>query len=264
MSNSNNPSLDQIWHDMNVPSYSQAPIQEAREFRPKKSKRKGKRKLSDKDIGAIEQVNSSYEIDNIFNSILKEMADTAELGSSDDVFDGEEDNVFDAGDDFDDGEMISISELKNMTLQEIVDLISGDEDAFDDDDGFEDEGDDFDFNDEVDEDDEIPAESYGFEGGEGNPKGSQGNYDGRARRQAKTTHIKDNGDAKVNDSQDTGYDPDDVEGREGSEHGAQGNYDGRARSQPKTNHVKPNGDADFGKAKTGKKISSGKKDKNFF
>jgi len=179
----------------------------------KKSKGK-KRALDKKMIGAIEQVNSSYNFDNTFGALLREM-DEMEGGE----FGAEDDNVFDAdGGEFDDDfggddETITLSELRNMTLGEIVDLLAG---GVSDDDDFSDEGDDFDFEGDTDETDEIPLESYGFSGGEGNPKG------------------------------------------------AQGNYDGKARALPKTNHVKGNGDADFGKAKTGIKTSSGKKEKNYF
>jgi len=225
-------------------------IEEAR--KSKKKKFKGKKRSSDDSmIGAIEQVNSSYSFDNVFGKVLREME---EMGGD---FGGEDDgNVFDAGEGYEDdftggGDAESI--LRSIYDQLAEYFEGGDEDEFGDE-----EGDDFDFEGDIDEGDDIPQES--FTSGEGNPKG---NFDGKARKQPKTTHVKDNGDVKF-DQQDTGYDPEDVEGSEGSEHGAQGNYDGKARALPKTNHVKGNGDADFSKAKTGIKTSTGKKDKNYF
>lgn len=232
-------------------------------FTSKSRKRSKKRSLSNKDIGAIEQVNSSRSYDSsVFGRILKEMDETGSL-------DVDDDNVFDTEGDFGDDDLSiggggSAEDILRSIFDQLKDYFEGgDEDEFGEDE-FEDEGGEFDFEGDIEEDDDIPLESYAFSGGEGNPKGAQGTYDGRARRQAKTTHVKDNGDAKVGQSQDTGYDPDDVEGHEGSEHGAQGNYDGRARALPKTNLVKGNGDADRGKSKPGFKTSSGKKDKNFF
>lgn len=235
-------------------------FEEARKPKKKKSFKGKRRALDDKMIGAIEQVNSSYNFDNVFGKVLREMEEMG--GADDNVFDADgadyDDDLASGGDD----DTISISELRNMTLGEIVEMLSGGGVGEFEDEGEEDEGS-YDFNDEMSEEDEIPQESYAFSGGEGNPKGAQGTYDGKARRQAKTTHVKDNGDAKFGD-QDTGYDPEDVEGSEGSEHGAQGNYDGKARPLAKTNFVKGNGDADFSKVKTGMKTSSGKKDKNYF
>lgn len=190
----------------------------------------------------------------IFEQILREMD---EMGGGNFADSSTDDNVFSADEGEFDGEeeTFTLSQLRSMTLGELANLIGGgdEEEAFDDGEEFgEEEDEDF-----------IPSESYGFTGGEGNYKGDQGNYDGKAKTQPKTTFVKGNGDADFGD-QDTGYDPDDTEGSEGSEHGAQGNYDGKAKTQPKTNHVKGNGDADFGKAKTGMKTSSGKKPKNYF
>lgn len=231
----------------------------------KKSRSKRKRSGRSRELdGAIEQVNSSYEFDNVFTTMLKEM----EEFDSEETFGGGDDNVFDA-----DGSGIGDDDLDvagggdaESVLQSIYDQLKdyfegGASDGFDD--GLEDEGDDFDFEGDLDEGDDIPEESYGFNGGEGNPKGAQGNYDGRARKQAKSTHVKDNGDVKF-DQQKTGYDPEPTGDGEASEHGAQGNYDGKARTQGKTNLVKGNGDADFGKAKTGMKTSTGKDGKKYF
>ena len=239
---------------------------------PKKGKFKSKKKFMKKskdNIGAITYDSVKRE-DNIFDQILREMDEFSGGAGAGVDAGGGDDNIFDAGgDDFGgeeegggDEQSFTLSELKNMTLSELADLIGGvagdEEDEFggDDEFGFEDEG--------IDDGDEIPQESYGFTGGEGNEKGDQGNYDGKAKRQPKSNHVKDNGDANIGKSQDTGYDPDDTEGSEGAEHGAQGNYDGKAKTLPKTTHVKGNGDADFGKSKTGHKTSSGKKEKNYF
>ena len=261
-----NNDLTSIYESMYRPqgtvvTESSTVVEEAAPKFKKKVKGKKSRKggMDKKTLAAVTY--DSYSFDNVFGKVLKEME---EMGGD---FGGEDDNVFDADeggfeDEFSgDGESISLEELRNMTLGEIVDLLAGGGPE-DEGDEFEDEGDEFGFEGDLDEGDEIPTEAYAFDGGEGNPKGAQGTYDGKARRQAKTTHVKDNGDMKFD--QDTGYDPDNVEGSEGSEHGAQGNYDGKARALPKTTHVKGNGDADFGKAKTGIKTSTGKKEKNYF
>ena len=221
----------------------------------KASAKKTKKSMKNKNIGGI-TYDSHKRPENIFDKILREMnefgGDTeSAVGSEDDVFDADGEDFTDTEDAGDD-EVISLSELRGMTLGEIADLIGGgavgavgDEDAFVDDE-------------EPFEDDSIPGESV-----EGNYHGDQGTYDGKAKRQPATTHVKSNGDADFS-KQDTGYDPDDTEGSEGSHHGAQGTYDGKAKRQPVTDHVKGNGDANFGKAKTGVKTSSGKKAKNYF
>lgn len=220
--------------------------------------KKAKKKImSKKEIGAI-TYDSFKRSENIFDKILREMD---EMGGDIDSSGSVDDNVFDANEEYtgeEDEQTFTLSELKSMTLAELADLIAGGV-------GEEDEsvGDDFDYSGDVEEGDEIPAESYGFVGGEGNYPGDQGKYDGKARRQSPSSHVKSNGDADFG-KQDTGYDPDDTEGSEGAEHGAQGNYDGKAKRQPASTFVKSNGDADFGKVKTGHKTSSGKKDKNYF
>lgn len=227
---------------------------------PKKSPRfKKKRKsMSKKEIGGI-TYDSFDRSKNIFADILREMSDMgASVGSSV----GGDDNVFSADDeDFsseeEGGRTFSVSELKSMTLGELIEVLAGEDEGED----FEEEGD-FDYEGDIGEDDEIPQENYSV-GGEGNYQGDQGNYDGKAKRQPATTHVKGNGDMDFSKTK-TNYDPDDTEGSEGSEHGDQGNYDGKAKKLPATDHVKGNGDMNFGKSKTGHKISSGKKPKNYF
>jgi hypothetical protein len=212
-------------------------------FRKKTAKKsKNSMKKSKDNIGGITY--DSVNNENLFDKIFREMDEMGgSIGDTEDVYDA--DSEFeDEGDD----EMISLSELRNMTLGEIVELLQGGDEEYVDDETFE---------------DDIPTESYGFVGGEGNYKGDQGTYDGKAKAQPKSTRVKDNGDAKFDD-QDTGYDPDDTEGSEGAHKGAQGTYDGKAKAQAKSSHVKGNGDADFGKTKTGYKTSSGKKEKNYF
>ena len=214
----------------------------------KKSKNSMKNKSKEPNPGEI-YGDSFNRSGNIFDQILREMD---EMGGGNFGSSSMDDNVFNADDQMDSGEeeTFTLSELRSMSLGELANLLAG---------GDEDEGEDY--GEEL--EDGIPSESYGFTGGEGNYKGDQGNYDGKAQRGKPTTFVKGNGDADFGD-QDTGYDPDDTEGSEGTHMGDQGNYDGKAKKQAPTSHVKANGDADFGKANTGIKTSSGKKPKNYF
>jgi hypothetical protein len=189
---------------------------------------------------------------NIFDQILREMD---EMGGGNFNTSSTDDNVFNADEQIDSGEeeSFTLSELRSMSLGELANILANGEE----------EDDDYEENYDEEFEDAIPSESYGFSGGENNHKGNQGTYDGKAKRQAPTTHVKSNGDADFSD-QDTEYDPDDTEGSEGSHMGNQGTYDGKAKRQAPTTHVKSNGDADFAKANTGIKTSSGKKPKNYF
>lgn len=219
-------------------------------IKPKQSMKHKSTKKDNNDAGTF--YDSFKRSGNIFDQILREMD---EMGGGN--FGASDNNVFDADSEMDGGEeeTFTLSQLRSMTLGEFANLLA---------DGGEDEGEDYgdEYGDEM-GDDSIPSESYGFTGGEGNYKGDQGNYDGKAQRGKPTTFVKGNGDADFGD-QDTGYDPDDTEGSEGSHMGDQGNYDGKAKKQAPTSHVKGNGDADFSKANTGIKTSSGKKPKNYF
>lgn len=219
---------------------------EAVKRKMKKAKKKSMKNKKEPNPGEI-YGDSFTRSGNIFEQILREMD---EMGGGNFGASSADDNVFNADDQMDDmggeEETFTLSELRSMSLGEIANLLAGGED--------EDEGEGEDF---------IPSESYGFTGGEGNYKGDQGNYDGKAKKANPTTFVKGNGDADFGD-QDTGYDPDDTEGSEGTHHGDQGDYDGKAKKQAPTNLVKGNGDADFGKANTGIKTSSGKKPKNYF
>jgi hypothetical protein len=224
----------------------------------KKSKKSMKKKSKEPNPGAI-YGDSFKRSGNIFDQILREMDEMngGNFGAS-----SADDNVFNADDQMDSGEeeTFTLSELRSMSLGELANLLAGGEDEGEEyGDEMEDEGEEY--GDEM--EDGVPAESYGFNGGEGNYPGSQRNYDGKAQRAKPTTFIKGNGDADFGD-QDTGYDPDDTEGSEGSYLGDQGDYDGKAKKQAPSSHVKANGDADFSKAKTGIKTSSGKKPKNYF
>ena len=222
--------------------------------------KKSKKSMSKKEIGAI-TYDSHNRTETVFDKILREMN---EMGGGDSAgsVGSEDDNVFDTEDYAGEGEeeqTFTLSELRGMTLGELVDMLGGDEESEDLEDEFA-----YEDYDNVSEEDDIPTESYGFTGGEGNYQGSQGNYDGKAKRQAPTSHVKANGDADFSDAE-TDYDPEEVDGNEESNYkGDQGNYDGKAKRQAPTSHVKANGDADFGKAKTAYKTQSGKKDKNYF
>lgn len=219
---------------------------EAVKRKMKKSKKKSMKNKKEPNPGEI-YGDSFTRSGNIFEQILREMD---EMGGGTFGASSADNNVFNADDQVDDmggeEETFTLSELRSMSLGELANLLAGGED--------EDEGEDEDF---------IPSESYGFTGGEGNYKGDQGNYDGKAQRAKPTTLVKGNGDANFGDA-DTGYDPDDTEGSEGSHHGDQGDYDGKAKKATPSNLVKGNGDADFSKANTGIKTSSGKKPKNYF
>jgi hypothetical protein len=224
---------------------------------PKKSPgiKKKRKSMSKKEIGGI-TYDSFDRSNNIFADILREMSDMgASVGSSV----GGDDNVFNADEeDFsseeEGGRTFSVSELKSMTLGELIEVLAGED--------YEEDMGEYDYEEDMGEEDEIPQENYSA-GGESNYHGDQGNYDGKAKRQPSTTHVKGNGDMDFSKTK-TNYDPDDTEGSEGAEHGDQGNYDGKAKRAPSTTHVKANGDADFGKVKTNHKISSGKKPKNYF
>lgn len=227
--------------------------EEAVKRKIKKAKKSKKSKKSMKNISkkpnSGEFYNDSFNRSgNIFDQILREMDEMSggNFGAS-----SMDDNVFNADDQMDSGEeeTFTLSELRSMSLGELANLLAGGED----------EGEDY--GDEM--EDGVPTESYGFTGGEGNYKGDQGNYDGKAQRAKPTTFVKGNGDAEFGDA-DTGYDPEDTEGSEGSHLGDQGDYDGKAKKQAPSSHVKANGDADFSKANTGIKTSSGKKPKNYF
>jgi hypothetical protein len=222
--------------------------EEAVKRKIKKAKKKSMKNKKEPNPGEI-YGDSFKRSGNIFEQILREMDEMSggNFGASAD------DNVFNADDQAEDmgEETFTLSELRAMTLGELVNLLAdevGDEVG----DEMDGEGEDF-----------IPSESYGFTGGEGNYKGDQGNYDGKAQRAKPTTFVKGNGDADFGD-QDTGYDPDDTEGSEGSHLGDQGDYDGKAKKQAPTDFVKGNGDTNFSKANTGIKTSSGKKPKNYF
>jgi hypothetical protein len=209
----------------------------------KKTAKKSKKSMKNKkNIGGItyDSVNRS---ENAFDRILREMDEMGSIGDTEDVYDADSEFAGE-GDD----EMISLSELRSMTLGEIAELLQNEVGEYEDDDAFE---------------DEIPTESYGFISDAGNYKGVQGTYDGKAKPQSKSTRVKNNGDADFN-AQDTGYDPDDTQGSEGDHNGMQGTYDGKARPQPKSSRVKDNGDIDLKHNKTGYKISTGKKEKNYF
>jgi hypothetical protein len=220
--------------------------EEATKRKTKKSKKSMKNKSKEPNPGVYGD--SFKRSGNIFEQILREMD---EMGGGNFGSSSMDDNVFNADDQMDSGEeeTFTLSQLRSMTLGEFANLLAGGDD----------EGEDY----GEDLEDGIPSESYGFTGGEGNYKGDQGNYDGKANRGKPTTFVKGNGDADFGD-QDTGYDPDDTEGSEGSHMGDQGDYDGKAKKQAPSSHVKANGDADFSKANTGIKTSSGKKPKNYF
>ena len=223
--------------------------EEAVKRKMKKAKKKSMKNKKEPNPGEIYGDSFKHSA-NVFEQILREMD---EMGGGNFGSSSVDDNVFDADDEMEgDEETYTLSELRSMTLGELASLLTGGEDD-----------EDYSFGGDVGDEDSIPSESYGFTGGEGNYKGDQGNYDGKAQRAKPTTFVKGNGDADFGD-QDTGYDPDDTEGSEGSEHGDQGDYDGKAKTQPKTSHVKANGDADFSKANTGIRTSSGKKNKNYF
>lgn len=205
---------------------------------PKASKKTSrKKKLSGAEIGRYYFGDSVQRnsFDSVFKTFMEEF-DSGENSFDDDTFefDGAEDDDGMGGDE----QTFTLSELKAMTLGELADLVGGSVD--DDDDMFDDGG--MDFEGEGD----IPTESYGPDGA-GKCYGDQGNYDGKAKKQAPTSHVKSNGDADFS-KQDTKYAPEDTEGSEGAEYGDQGNYDGKAKKQAASSHVKSNGDANLGKS----------------
>lgn len=145
----------------------------------KKSKNSMKNKSKEPNPGEI-YGDSFNRSGNIFDQILREMD---EMGGGNFGSSSMDDNVFNADDQMDSGEeeTFTLSELRSMSLGELANLLAGGDD----------EGEDY--GEEL--EDGIPAESYGFTGGEGNYKGDQGNYDGKAKKQAPTSHVKANGDA---------------------------------------------------------------------
>jgi hypothetical protein len=220
----------------------------------KKSKKSMKNKSKKPNPGEL--YNDSFKRSgNIFDQILREMDEMDKMNGGNFGASPMGDNVFNADDQMNSGEeeSFTLSELRAMSLGEIANLLAEGED----------EGEEYgeEYGEEM--EDGVPTESYGFTGGEGNYKGNQGIYNGKAQRGKPTTFVKANGDMDFGDA-DTGYDPDDTEGSEGSYHGDQGDYDGKAKKQAPSSHVKANGDADFSKANTGIKTSSGKKPKNYF
>ena len=213
--------------------------------KPQKNSMK-RRKHTKDDIGGI-TYDSHKRTETIFDKILREMNEMG--GDAGDM--GEDPNaIYDSGEEeYADEESIPLSQLRNMTIGDIIAMLDGGQDE---EDVFDDQGSDEPV-------DEIPSEST-----ENSVYfGSQGNYSGKNVRQPASTRVKSNGDADFSDA-DTGYDPEDTGGTEGAEHGAQGDYDGKAKRQPASSHVKSNGNADYKQAKTPYKTSSGKKPKNYF
>ena len=221
-----------------------------KKFKKFEKKGKGKKSMSDEDKGGI--CYDSVNFNSHFDRLLKEFDEGGDMG--DDSFGGEDDSEYSFDDEGGDDEQISVSKsVLQSIMDQLSDLIGDTEDEF------TDEGGD-DFGDE--DDGEIPLESYAFSG-DGKEKGAKGNYDGKAKLQGKSRHIKDNGDANFSD-QDTGYDPEDTEGSEGSEHGDQGDYDGKAKVQGKSSHVGDNGNAKVGKSQnTGYRTGTGKGNNKF-
>jgi hypothetical protein len=218
---------------------------------------KKKQSNDDKTVGGAHYADSFKRSETIFDKILREMD---EMGGSMGPAMGPadtDDQVYEPGED-EQEEAYTLSELRGMTMGEIVALLSTDTDDYE-----EEESDEFDDSDEIEDDEFAPGDKMSGESYEGNCMGSQGTYDGKAKRQPATTHVKSNGDADFG-KQHTGYDPEDTEGSEGAEHGSQGDYNGKAKRQAATSHVKSNGDAQHGMAKTAFKTSSGKKPKNYF
>lgn len=168
------------------------------ETTPKKSfvKKKKKGKKGGYDAGAGYAAESNT-FDSLYSTFMEQFdEDGGELGfddTNDDTFDFEDDDMGDG-----DEESFTLSELRSMTLGELCDLLSGS-----DEDGYEDEFESEDGFDDMDEGDDIPLESYGQTGG-GAHHGNQGNYDGKAKRQPATSHVKANGDANFG-KQNTGY-----------------------------------------------------------
>ncbi len=155
-----------------------------------KKKSMSKKSISDKEMAGI-TYDSFNRSENIFDKILREMDEMG--GNMDSSVGNEDDNVFDADGESSNEDEVSytLSELRAMTLGEIVDLLGeggeeegeGEEDEY----GYGGEG-------EMESGDSVPGESYSA-GGESNYHGDQGNYDGKAKRQPSTTRVKSNGDA---------------------------------------------------------------------
>ena len=156
--------------------------------------KKKKSSMSKSEIGGI-TYDSFKRSETVFDKILREMNEMG--GGADAGSVGDDNNVFDtdefAGEDDMGEESYTVSELRRMTLGELANLLAGGEDET------------MDFDDsDLSEGDEVPRESYGFVGGEGNYLGDQGKYDGKAKRQSPSTHVKANGDADFGKSK-TGY-----------------------------------------------------------
>lgn len=232
---------------------SSSPLDPMASTKQSKKSMKKKKLNDDKTVGGAYYADSFKRSETIFDKILREMD---EMGGSMGPADAD-DQVYEPGED-EHEEAYTLSELRGMTMGEIVALLSTDTDDYE-----EEESDEFEDSDEIEDDEFAPGDKMSGESYEGNCMGSQGTYDGKAKRQPATTHVKSNGDADFG-KQQTGYDPEDTEGSEGTEHGSQGDYDGKAKRQAATSHVKSNGDAQHGMAKTAFKTSSGKKPKNYF
>lgn len=236
-------------------SLEEAPELEVLEEKAKKANFKKKFKKKEVEKGGKAKFtpgmyNDAVSFDNLFDKIIKEEFGEDDMGADDNAFSDDSDS-FEFGEDEGGDEQVSVSKA---TLQSIIDQLQGLIGGMDDDTP--------DFDDGMGEEDEIPQESYAFDGA-GKEHGMQGTYDGKAKPQKKSTHVKDNGDVNFND-QDTGYDPEDTEGSEGAEHGMQGTYDGKAKTQGKTDLVNGDGSMNKAKQKHSAKTSSGKKDKNYF
>jgi len=219
----------------------------------KKVAGKGKKSAAATNYGA-----ESVDYGSYMSTLLKQIGvhEEFDLDGSGDTgetfdFEGGEEGEEDEGEE---DEQISVSKSQ---LQEIIDLLqgliggmddglvatAGSDNVFDDGAG-------------LDDDDSIPSEGYAFSGG-GSEHGDQGTYDGKAKTQSASTHVKSNGDAKVGQTQKTGYKPGQNGAGAAKEHGAKGDYSGKAKTQSASTHVKPNGDAKVGQTQTtgyGKKI----------
>lgn len=222
-----------------------------------KGKKKAKKKMSPKDVGA-KLYNDSTDFNSHFNRLLREFD---EQGADD------FDSIGDTGDaeynfdDEDSDEQVSVSKSVIKSIIDQLNELIGEGGVGDDD--FVDDGDTVTGDEDGLLDDDVPLESYAFSGN-GREHGAKGNYDGKAKVQNKSTLVKDNGDAEFG-KQDTHFDPEDTEGSEGAHHGDQGNYDGKANKQAKSSLVGDNGNANFGKQKVGAKIGKGTDaNKNYF
>ena len=193
----------------------------------------GKKKKKPFDAGAC------YAEKRSFNQMFETFME--EFESGDNAFD---DTGVDDSFDFDDNtdgeeQSFTVSELKGMTLGEIVDLLSGD--AIEDNDVG---GDEFSF--DGGEDDDIPTESYG-QMGDGKHLGNSDTRDGKPKKQPASTRVKANGDADFS-KQETGFAPEDTEGSEGSHLGNTDTRDGKPKKQAPSTHVNSNGTAKVGQS----------------